>query len=71
METNQDLFRLGQIRDCIDKILELTKILHDLNNFESKWIEQDTLIRNFEIIGEASMHISEETKLKYPDVAWN
>ena len=52
------------------KIEELTKILHSFDNFERRWIEQDALIRNFEIIGEASNHISQRVKDKYPDVAW-
>ncbi len=29
------------------------------------------MIRNLEIIGEASTHISEEIKLKYPSIPWN
>lgn len=71
MDTNQDLFRLGHIKDCIDKILELAKLLNSLENFESKWIEQDAMIRNFEIIGEASIHISNETKFKYSKLEWH
>lgn len=70
MEGNQDLFRLGHIRDCIDKIIEIAKILHSLENFENKWIEQDAMIRNFEIIGEASNHISDEIKRNYPNLEW-
>ena len=71
MKTEKDLFRLGHIRDCIDKIMELTKSVHSFENFESKWIEQDAMMRNFEIIGEASNHISEETKEKFPEVEWS
>ncbi len=29
------------------------------------------MIRNFEIIGEASNHISVETKEKFPEIEWN
>ena len=71
MKTNQDLFRLVHIKGCIDKIIELAKMLHTLENFETKWIEQDAMIRNFEIIGEASNHISNETKNNYPTIEWN
>jgi uncharacterized protein with HEPN domain len=70
MKGNQDLIRLGHIRDCIDKIIEVAKILHTLDNFETKWIEQDAMIRNFEIIGEASNHISDETKKNYSTLEW-
>ena len=68
---NKDLFRLEHIQECIAKIEELVKILKTYDNFEEKWIEQDSVIRNFEIIGEASNHISYDLKQKYPDVAWN
>ena len=71
MEDNQDLFRLGHIKDCIHKIIELTTILTTLDGFENKWIEQDAMIRNFEIIGEASNHISDGTKKKYSSIEWN
>lgn len=71
MRADKDLFRLEHIIDSIGKIEELTRLLHSFDNFEKKWIEQDALIRNFEIIGEASTHVSQEVKDKYPDVAWN
>ena len=31
---------------------------------------QDAVIRNFEVIGEATKRISEDLKLAYPDVSW-
>ena len=71
MKANSDLFRLDHIKDSIEKIEELTRLLHSFDNFESKWIERDALIRNFEIIGEASSRISQNVKDKYPYVAWN
>ena len=49
----------------------MVKIIKTYDNFEEKWIEQDSVIRNLEIIGEASNHISDDLKQKYPDVAWN
>ena len=71
MKGNRDVFRLEHIIDSAVKIGELTRILNSFENFESKWIERDALIRNFEIIGEASRHISQELKGKYPEVAWS
>ena len=53
-KTDKDLFRLEHIRDSIDKIIQLSKSLNTLENFEKQWVEQDAMIRNFEIIGEAS-----------------
>lgn len=71
MNASKDLFRLEHILESIVKIEELTIILHSFDNFENKWIERDALIRNFEIIGEASNHISKKVKDTYPEVAWN
>lgn len=70
MKVSKDLFRLEHIMESIGKIEELTRLLHSFDNFENKWIERDALIRNFEIIGEASNHISELVKDTYPEVAW-
>jgi len=42
--------------------------MKNLETFENHWVEQGAMIRNFEIIGEVSNHISYETKDKYPDV---
>lgn len=68
--SNHDLFRLKHIDECADKILKIVEIIKTLENLEVKWIEQDAMIRSFEIIGEASNHISKELKQKYPDVNW-
>lgn len=70
MESKKDLFRLGHIKDCINKILEIVSMVQSLNDLQKKWLEQDAMIRNFEIIGEASNHISEQTKRSYPSVNW-
>jgi uncharacterized protein with HEPN domain len=51
---DNDLFRLEHILDCIEKIEYLSRTLHTQDNFETKWIEQDAIIRNLEIIGEAN-----------------
>ncbi len=58
---DRDLFRLTHIQDCANKIDHLVNAVQSFENFESKWIEQDAMIRNFEIIGEAANHISDET----------
>lgn len=71
MEIDKNLFRLTHISECIQKIEMLTLRLHNYDNFENNWIERDAMIRNFEIIGEASNHISDELKEKYPEVAWS
>ena len=67
---NKNLFRLSHIRNCIEKIETLARMLHNQDNFEQKWIEQDAIIRNLEVIGEASINISDDLKQKYPNVSW-
>lgn len=68
--SNKDLFRLQHIIESIEKIQHLIEKLHTLENFEKEWIEQDALIRNFEIIGEASNHISNEIKELHSEISW-
>jgi uncharacterized protein with HEPN domain len=67
---NKNLFWLGHICDSIEKIETLARILHTQDNFETKWVEQDAILRNLEIIGEAIANISDDLKQNYPDVAW-
>ncbi len=71
MELDKDIFRLGHMVASILKIEKLVDILKTIDNFEKKWIEQDALVRNFEILGEASTHVSDDLKNKYPEIAWN
>jgi uncharacterized protein with HEPN domain len=66
----KNLFRLGHIFDCIVKVEYLAGQLQCYDNFEKQWVEQDAIIRNLEIIGEASANISKGLKAQYPDVAW-
>lgn len=70
MKNDRDLFRLEHILECTTKIIELVKLVHNFKNFETKWVEQDAMIRNFEIIGEASNHISNNIKQSYPEIQW-
>lgn len=71
MAVDKDLFRLEHIQESIKKIQKLVGILKTYDAFEERWIEQDSVIRNFEIIGEASIHLSEKLRSSYPDIPWN
>ena len=42
----------------------------DFNEFKKDRKTIDAVVRNFEIIGEASRNIPEEIKNKYPDIDW-
>jgi len=67
---DKNLFRLKHIRNSIEKIEYLARMLHTQDSFETKWVEQDAMIRNLEVIGEAAVNISDDLKRNYPDVAW-
>jgi uncharacterized protein with HEPN domain len=69
-DKEKNLFRLGHIRDCIAKVEYLANKLHNYDNFETQWVEQDAIIRNLEIIGEASVNVSNDLRKQYPDVDW-
>lgn len=53
----------------MNRIAEYTKGL-DLVSFKQDYKTVDAVIRNFEVIGEASKNLPSEIKEKYPDVPW-
>jgi uncharacterized protein with HEPN domain len=64
-----DLAYIDHILDCIRKINKFSKGL-TINEFQKNELVQDAVIRNIEIIGEASKKITSETKKNYPDIPW-
>lgn len=60
---------LQDIIDSISNIEEYTAGL-TLEEFQTRKMVKDAVIRNFEIIGEASTHIPDEIKFKYASVPW-
>jgi len=64
-----DLAYIEHILDCIRKIKEFTNGL-SLNDFSVNELVQDAVIRNIEIIGEASKKISYDTKQIYYEIPW-
>jgi uncharacterized protein with HEPN domain len=63
-----DLLYLSNIQDCIQRIESYT--IEGKVKFLETPIIQDAVIRNFEIIGEATKRLSPELKDAYADVAW-
>lgn len=63
-----DKEKLAIILECIDKIREYTNNRRE--EFFSSTQIQDAVVRNFQVIGEAIKDLSEEIKLKNPDVPW-
>ena len=64
-----DLVYSEHILDCIRKIKEFTNGL-SLKDFSVNELVQDAVIRNIEIIGEASKKISSDTKQIFYEIPW-
>ena len=63
-----DLLYLSNIQECIEAIESYT--LDGKNIFMQTRMIQDAVIRNFEVIGEATKRLSPEFRAKYPEVSW-
>ncbi len=63
-----DRLYLSNIKECIERIESYT--LDGKEAFMQTTIIQDAVIRNFEIIGEATKRLSSELRANYPDVPW-
>lgn len=64
-----DLAYIDHILECIRKINEFSSGL-SLKEFKLNELVQDAVIRNIEIIGEASKKVSKDTKQTYYKVPW-
>jgi uncharacterized protein with HEPN domain len=64
-----DLAYIEHILDCIRKISEFSDGL-TLKEFRTNELVQDAIIRNIEVIGEASKKISVYTKQTYYKIPW-
>ena len=67
--SRDESFYLADIQECCEKVLKYTAgyTLKDLIHDDRTY---DAILRNLEIIGEATKHISEESKSHYPRVKW-
>lgn len=61
--------RIGDILECISRIQRYTKGL-DFDEFELDDKTIDSVLRNLEIIGEASRHVPREIQARYSDLPW-
>ena len=64
----RDRLYLTHIRDAIEKIVAYTAEGRDA--FMSDPKTQDAVVRNFEIIGEATKRLSDEAKGRRPQTPW-
>lgn len=60
---------LKDILGAIEAIESFVKEM-DFESFKNDDLRTSAVIRKFEIIGEASKNLPEETKRKYPDIPW-
>lgn len=60
---------LSHIEECIDRILNYTQGFSELD-FLNNQLVQDAVIRNFEIIGEATKKLDDDLRKRYPQVEW-
>ena len=60
------------IEDILDAIRKIEKYVGNLSyeEFSNNSMAIDAVIRNFEVIGEASKNIPKKIKEKYPDIEW-
>jgi uncharacterized protein with HEPN domain len=63
-----DQLRLSDILERIDRIIQATA--GGLASFERSDVIQDAVIRNLEVIGEASAQLSAGVRRKHPEVPW-
>lgn len=63
------IFYLEHILVCIQKILTYTINLKE-DDFLKNPLVQDAVIRNLEIIGEATKKLSTEFRQKHPEIEW-
>ena len=60
---------IEHIKNCIGKIISYTHEMTE-NQFIKNEIVQDAVIRNFEIIGEATKKISKDFREKHTNIQW-
>lgn len=64
-----DKERLNHIIEAIDRIKRFTREM-DYEEFSKDEVIQFAIIKNFEIIGEAAYHLTDEIKGENPEVDW-
>jgi uncharacterized protein with HEPN domain len=65
---SRDAIYLGHILDAIARIERYSAVGQERFFTESHW--QDAVIRQLEVIGEATKRLSPELRGQYPEIAW-
>jgi uncharacterized protein with HEPN domain len=69
MSKRDDTAVIQDIKEAIKRIISYTSSM-EYDDFLQDYKTQDAVIRNIEILGEATKLLSEETKEKYPNIPW-
>ncbi len=69
MKTRNDKLYLYDIAECCRKILEYSEGISN-EEFQTNVMLQDAIVRNIEIVGEASKNLTSETRENNPQIAW-
>lgn len=65
---NKDLLDLESIRDCLERVAEYTAVGEQA--FLESRLVQDGVIRNLEVIGEATKNLSTDLRAANPEIPW-
>jgi len=60
---------INHILECIESINEYTHGMNEDDFLKNKLV-QDAVIRNFEVIGEATKKVSEDFRQRNPEIPW-
>lgn len=63
---------IAYIRHILDAVARIEEYLHGISeeDFDKKYLIQDGVIRQIEIIGEATKNISKDLRSTYSEVPW-
>lgn len=64
-----DQVYIEHILEAIDRIKKYTEGLEE-QEFKKKDMVQDAVVRQIEVIGEATKQLSDEEREKYPEIPW-
>jgi len=65
---SKDRLYLESIRDCLERIADYTSAGE--SRFMTSCLIQDAVIRNLEVIGEATKNLSPELRAASPEIPW-
>lgn len=68
-KARRDFDFLRDIQDAIERILNYT-VGYDWDSYLRDRKTQDAVIRNLEVIGEATKNLSDEFRAQYPEIPW-